>query len=66
MDKKKGVYHINAVDEVTQWEVVVTVQRIQEEFMIPALKSLLKQTPFIVKGFHSDNGLPSESSVFTQ
>ncbi|WP_206675356.1 DDE-type integrase/transposase/recombinase [Mariprofundus sp. KV] len=56
MDKKKGVYHINAVDEVTQWEVVVTVQRIQEEFTIPALKSLLKQIPFEVKGFHSDNG----------
>jgi hypothetical protein len=56
MDKKKGVYHINAVDEVTQWEVVVTVQRIQEEFTIPALKSLLKQVPFVVKGFHSDNG----------
>jgi len=56
MDKKKGVYHINAVDEVTQWEVVVTVQRIQEKFMIPALTSLLKQIPFMVKGFHSDSG----------
>jgi hypothetical protein len=56
MDKKKGVYHINATDEVTQWEVVVTVPRIQEEFTLPALKSLLKQIPFVVKGFHSDNG----------
>jgi transposase InsO family protein len=56
MDKKKGVYHINATDEVTQWEVVVTVPRIQEQFMLPALKSLLKQIPFVVKGFHSDNG----------
>jgi len=42
MDKKKGVYHINAVDEVTQWEVVITVPHIQQEFTIPALKSLLK------------------------
>jgi len=56
MDKKKGVYHINAVDEVTQWEVVITVPHIQQEFTIPALKSLLKQIPFVVKGFHSDNG----------
>jgi hypothetical protein len=56
MDKKKGVYHINTVDEVTQWEVVVTVPRIEKEFTIPALKSLLKQIPFVVKGFHSDNG----------
>jgi len=56
MDKKKGVYHINAVDEVTQWEVVIAVPHIQQEFMLPALKSLLKQIPFVVKGFHSDNG----------
>lgn len=56
MDKEKGVYHINAVDEVTQWEIVVTVPRIESEFMKPALKSLLKQIPFIVKGFHADNG----------
>jgi hypothetical protein len=34
LDGKKGVYHINAVDEVTQWEVVVTVERISEQFMM--------------------------------
>jgi transposase InsO family protein len=56
LDKKKGVYHINAVDEVTQWEIVVTLSRIESEQMKPALKSLLKQVPFIVKGFHADNG----------
>jgi len=56
MDGKKGVYHINSVDEVTQWEVVVTVQRISAQFMIPALKSLLEQFPFLIKGFHADNG----------
>jgi len=56
MDGKKGVYHINSVDEVTQWEVVVTVQRISAQFMIPALKSLLQQFPFLIKGFHADNG----------
>jgi hypothetical protein len=56
LDGKKGVYHINAVDEVTQWEVVVTVPRISEQFMIPALTSILRQCPFITLGFHSDNG----------
>lgn len=56
MDGRKGVYHINAVDEVTQWEVVVTVERISEQFMLPALRSLLEQFPFIIKGFHADNG----------
>jgi len=56
MDGKKGVYHINAVDEVTQWDVVVTVERISEPFMLPALRALLKQFPFLIKGFHADNG----------
>ncbi len=56
MDGRKGVYHINAVDEVTQWEVVVTVERISEQFMLPALRSLLKQFPFLIRGFHADNG----------
>jgi len=56
MDGRKGVYHINSVDEVTQWEIIVTVERITEQFMIPALKSLLEQFPFLIKGFHADNG----------
>lgn len=56
MDGRKGVYHINAVDEVTQWEIVVTVERIKEQFMLPALRSLLKQFPFLINGFHADNG----------
>jgi len=56
MDGRKGVYHINATDEVTQWETVVTVERISEQFMLPALQSLLRQFPFLIKGFHADNG----------
>lgn len=56
MDGKKGVYHINAVDEVTQWEVVVTTERIAERFMLAALRSLIEQFPFRIEGFHADNG----------
>lgn len=52
----KGVYHINAVDEVTQWEIVVSVEGISETYLAPALESLLGQFPFPVHGFHSDNG----------
>jgi transposase InsO family protein len=52
----KGVYHINAVDEVTQWEVVSAVPRISEEFLAPVLKIMLAQFPFRILGFHSDNG----------
>lgn len=54
--KTKGVYHINLVDEVTQWEIVCTVERINENFLIPALEAALKAFPFLIKGFHSDNG----------
>ena len=52
----KGVYHINLVDEVTQWEVVCCVPVISDKYLIPALKSALKQFPFQVINFHSDNG----------
>ncbi len=56
LDKHKGVYHINAVDEVTQSEVVCTVEKISEHYLIPALEQLLETFPFTVLGFHSDNG----------
>jgi len=56
LDKHKGVYHINAVDEVTQFEIVCSVEKISECYLIPALKQLLETFPFAVLGFHSDNG----------
>lgn len=56
LDKKKGVYHINAVDEVTQFEVVCTVEKISERYLIPALEQILSSFPFQIQGFHSDNG----------
>ncbi len=56
LDKQKGVYHINAVDEVTQVEVVCSVEKISERYLIPVLEQLLDTFPFIRLGFHSDNG----------
>lgn len=56
LDKVKSVYHINLVDEVTQWEVVVCVQGISEQWLRPALEAALLQFAFIILGFHSDNG----------
>lgn len=53
---QKGVYHINAVDEVTQWEVVVSLERITENHLAANLEDLLNQFPFSISGFHSDNG----------
>jgi len=55
-DGVKGVYHINAVDCVTQYECVATCERISEAFLIPVLEALLQSFPFVIKGFHSDNG----------
>ena len=56
LDGRKGVYHINAVDEVTQFEVVASVEKISEAYLIPVLKLLLAEFPFKIINFHSDNG----------
>lgn len=53
---KKGAYHINIVDEVTQWEMIATVMAISEEFLTPVIKELLYCFPFRIHEFHSDNG----------
>jgi len=55
-DGEKGVYHLNAVDEVTQWEMLASVERISEYHLEPILESMLAGFPFIIRGFHSDNG----------
>ncbi len=56
LDGIKGVYHINAVDEVTQWQVVGAAACISEAWLLPVLEAILAQFPFPVRGFHSDNG----------
>ena len=55
-DGLKGVYHINAVDCVTQYEGVATCEKISEAFLIPVLEALLQSFPFVILGFHTDNG----------
>jgi transposase InsO family protein len=55
-DGFKGVYHINAVDCVTQFELVASCERISEAYLLPALHSLLHDFPFAILGFHADNG----------
>ena len=56
LDGTKGLYHINAVDCVTQWQVVATVQTISEAHLLPVIKQMLEQFPFEILGFHADNG----------
>lgn len=44
------------MDEVTQWELVASVEKIAEYYLVPVLGTLLAGFPFIIQGFHSDNG----------
>ena len=52
----KGVYDINLIDEVTQFEHVGAVAGIAETFLVPVLEEMLVTLPFVVLGFHADNG----------
>lgn len=53
---QNAVYHINSVDEITQFEVVVCVPQISERYLEPALIELLDQYPYVIFNFHSDRG----------
>jgi len=56
LDGIKGLYLINAVDEVTQFQAVFAVEKISEHFLLPVLQRLIAAFPFAIRGFHSDNG----------
>jgi hypothetical protein len=55
-DGKKGIYHINFVDEVTQWELCAAVETISDRHMLPVMMVILEQFPFVIHELHSDNG----------
>jgi transposase InsO family protein len=55
-DSQAGLYHINAIDTVTQWQVVGCIETISERHLIPVLEAMLHQFPFRILGFHCDNG----------
>ena len=54
LDGKKGVYHLNAVDEVTQFQAVICVEKISEAYLRVALGELFTAFPFVIRGFHSE------------
>ena len=56
LDGAKGLCHINLVDEVTQFQFIGSVERISEHFLLPVLEALLSAFPFVIEGFHVDNG----------
>jgi hypothetical protein len=54
--KTKGLYHINSLDEVTQFELIGAVKDLTEKNMLPMLEQLIHEYPFVILGFHADNG----------
>ena len=55
-DGRKGVYHINAVDSVTQFQLIAICEKISEAYLLPVIQQLLDECPFVILGFHADNG----------
>lgn len=55
-ESEKGLYHVNLVDALLQWEIVAGVEKISERFLIPILEEAIASFPFQIRGFHSDNG----------
>jgi transposase InsO family protein len=54
------------VDEITQWEIIGAMERISERFLSPLLKNLIKQFPFRIINFHSDNGSEYINKIVAQ
>ena len=55
-DGVQGVYHLNAVDCVTQFQLVATCEKIREASLLPVIRQRLEGVPFVIRGFHADNG----------
>lgn len=53
---QRDLCYINHVDEITQWEIVISVPQISEAYLMPALKYVLEAFPFKIFNFHSDRG----------
>lgn len=56
LDDIKSLYHLNLVDEMTQFQFVGSVERISEHFLLPVLEALIERFPFTALGLHADNG----------
>ena len=54
-DGQKGVYHINTVDEIVQWEVAGAVEKITDTQLLPLLEKIIGSYPYRIINFHADN-----------
>ncbi len=55
-DGEKGVYHLNTIDEVTQFQIMGSTPFISERYLVPILEKMISFYPFKIIEFHSDNG----------
>lgn len=53
---QRGIYYIDAVDEITQWQAVICVAKIDGDHMEKAIRILIDIFPFNIFNFHSDKG----------
>ena len=56
LDGVKRLYHINAVECVTQWQMAASVRAISEPHLLSVIEEMLAQFPFESLGFRADNG----------
>lgn len=55
-ENRKGVYHLNLVDEVIQWEAPFAVEELAMSTVGPAIEEALGFFPFTIQNVHSDPG----------
>jgi len=55
-DGQKGVYHVNTVDEIVQWEVAGAAEKITDTHLLPLLGKIIASYPYRIMNFHADNG----------
>lgn len=53
---QKDLYHLNCVDEIVQWEIVVCLPDLTNASMLWAVETMIDQFPFVIFNFHSDRG----------
>ena len=63
-DDQKGLYHINTVDEVLQFENIAATAKISERFLIPILELLLETYPYTNWNFMPTMDLSISTSMW--
>ncbi len=65
-DGVKGVYLINAVGEVTQSKRFLQWNTGAEAYLLPVLEAMMDAFPFVIQGFHRDNGSEYQCEARTE